>query len=239
MLIATGLLMGAGCAVIDSSNLETANNLRKGQFKAIAYVSEQATVHRMIYANQLAPNNDEESDKTSTTIGIKLGMGLSNKTEVDLSVAGPFTFNAKAAVKNRLSPDDAWIQIAVMPGIQYGKGIDDVSFWTDEYYADYTSMGLDLPLLLSHKFSKCFSTTACLKTSVYHIKFKKIDNCSDAVMEQGTFDTLISGVSFTPRLKVWKFVLLPEAGIYYYKTRYDKDVFQPAYHLGIGFDTGM
>lgn len=234
------LFLAAACATLDSSSMETAKTLPKWKIKAIAYVGDQLAIHRMIYENELYPDEENEADPVSSSMGMRVGVGLSSRSEFDLSFCTANIYNLKGAFKYRLNDDDETWQYALMPGVWHSMGYSDFSLAMNDYSppneAGFWNTGFELPFLVTVSPAEYFDATGSAKLALNHISYKQVDE--DGIVDEGTFTSLITALTVTPRLHYKKFVFMPEIGLYAYPAKEGNFRLQPVWHIGLGVDWG-
>lgn len=240
ILLGLVLLLGAGCATLDSSSMETAKTLPNGKLKVIAYGGQQLSTHRMIYEFQLPPEDINAEDALNFAMGVKVGLGLSDRTEADLSICTANLYNIKAAFKYRLSDDDEMWQYALMPGLYHSMGYSAFNFPMSDTSAPneagFWNTGFEVPILVTLVPAEYFNLTGNAKLAINHIKYKQVNE--DGIVDEGAYTSLITALTITPQLRYKRFVFMPEIGVYAYPAKEGKFQLQPVWHLGLGMDWG-
>ncbi|HRY83537.1 MAG TPA: hypothetical protein P5533_02770 [Candidatus Cloacimonadota bacterium] len=234
------LFLASACATLDSSSMETAKTLPKGELKAIGYVGSQLSTHRMIYTDQLYPEDENEAEPTHLAMGMKLGVGVSNRAELDLSFCTANLYNLKGAFKYRLSDYDKTWQYALMPGAWHSMGYSEFNYPMNDYSppneAGFWNTGFELPFLVTVSPADYFSATGSAKLALNHIRYKQVDE--DGIVDQGDYTSLITALTLTPQLRYKRFVFMPEVGVYAYPAKEGNFRLQPVWHVGLGMDWG-
>lgn len=242
----------SGCAVIDSSNLDTAQNLAPGRLKILHYQGYSLNTHRLLSDTILDYDGYNELEISGASNGyynqgIKFGVGLTNRDEINISFLTPAV--AKIAWKHRLSNDSLRVQRALMPSVMVGGGedrnigfLDGINGSYRTYWRSYSSNTVELPFMVTIKQNH-YSMTACLKVGYNRIKYTDYwredpSEYEPSIIEKGVFDNYMAGLIFTPRVKLFSVVLMPEVGIYGYETIDGSLNFVPVWNFGIGFESG-
>lgn len=233
------MILGTGCAVIDSSVLDSAVPLEPGKFKAISYLGGGLDQNRMIYSTNLP---DGEYNQTSANVrgvsGLKFGLGITRGTELDLSSIVEEKLSGKLALKVLLHRDST-LSISMMPGVyryagfapgEFNPGGSDLPF-----SGNYDSRGVELPLLITYPNTAKSSITLCAKIAYNRLQYDRHSN-HDANTDIGTYNALISGLIASFRVKAWYFLILPEIGVYAYPVKNGKYNLMPILNLGVGID---
>ncbi len=251
LLLLVILSLLTGCAIIDSSNLESAQNLEPGRVKMITYQGAALSTHRMLSDTITDYDTDDDIVVYDTpdiyySTGFKFGVGLTQRDEIDLSALLPNCY--KLAWKHRFTEDSLRVQLALMPAVSISSGDDRYIFLEglngqyEKYFREYNSRTIELPLLVTIA-RESISMTACFKAGYNHISYtdywrEDTWEHTPAVLDKGTFDTVMVGLILTPRIKLSSIVLIPEAGLYYYRTNEGNLNFVPVWNLGLGLDFG-
>lgn len=240
LLLSGLLLLTTACATLDSSSMETAKTLPKGKIKAIAFAGSQLSTHRMIYQDQLYPEEEYEARPTYLAAGMRVGIGVSDRSELDLSFCTANLYNLKGAFKYRLNDDDETWQYALMPGAWHSMGYSEFNYPMNDYSppneAGFWNTGFELPFLVTVSPADYFSATGSAKLALGHIRYKQVDE--DGIVDQGNYTSLITALTLTPQLHYKRFVFMPEVGVYAYPAKEGNFRLQPVWHVGFGMDWG-
>ncbi len=233
------LLALTGCAVIDSTSLESAVPLQPGKVKVITYLGAGLDQNRMVYTPGLAEDEDNQTTgNTQASLGLKLGLGITQGLEIDISALANSSDLGKVSVK-MLVIQDSTKAFSIMPGIYRYSGEGPLEFnpGGPEYIfrGKYKSTGAELPFLFTVSNSKNTSATFCAKIGYNHLDYSRKDNAG-IIIDDGYYDSIYTGLLATFRLKVWKFVFLPEIGAYAYPVKRGVFTIQPVLNFGLGMD---
>jgi len=131
-------------------------------------------------------------------IEYKIGTGLADGYEINAKyLYSPYSYGLMLYLKNRLPPLGENISIAIMPGISFINSIPEDS--SSEYqYSNTTAYGFNLPIIISHRFTKLFSLYAAGRYGIDLVHLTENDlpdiQCTYVLNRAG----LLSGVSLEP-----------------------------------------
>jgi len=203
VLLMAFLFIYTGCAVMSTTVLETAETVDPGHFKigldggiGIDLVSP---VFFQDDTNNV--NNDHELNAFPVS-GLKIGFGVAEDYEINAKywlVLGDI--GIKLYIKHQLSPLSDNTFIAVLPGISYllTGSEDDTSSSANEY-PRATAYGINLPIIMSHRFNEYFTMYGSVRYSLNRVHVSK----SETMDFYGTYMVnrlgIITGISIEPRL---------------------------------------
>lgn len=213
------LIIMTGCAVMDTSVMDTAEPLEQGHVKMETFTSSGLILESTVYNEEEEGFDYEDNPRKALIwplIGLKFGIGVSDSTEVGVKGwASIGSIGAKAYLKYQLDRQDD-VYYALMPALTY-TGIDNNDSNTDDVDSSnrdykYKSVGVELPLLVTKKFSEYISLTAALRANYNYFQYQYIDGNGERI-KRGPFNVVHGGVLGNARLKLIYLVLTPEVGI--------------------------
>ncbi len=229
----------SGCANIACSSLNTADVLSPGATKLILKQTTQLTVQNLVpdYITDDVKPTEQFPALTTTQFGI----GVSDIAEIDIEWPGILP-NAylKLGCKLRLAGDDKF-KLAIAPALSAGTKHTENFSWdktVDNRWSSFTIYGAHATLLASFSPIKNLSGTAAAKLEYYNIEcFQTWDtysNWTGGVAK--TWNCTNYSLYLTPRLKLGRFVVMPEVGLYFYEHKGDAYKMIPVLNLALGFD---
>lgn len=230
-----------GCAVIDTSVMDSAIPLMGGEVKAMTYFISGIEQNSLVYTAEFPEDDDNDRiANAKADLGLKVGIGIGNNMELDISTLAFSAPLGKAALKIGIM-DDGTNAVAIMPGVYSYKGTGPHEFnpgGSDQRFeGEYESAGLELPILYTHREGKAGKISICGKIGYNSLDYKRIDHYYP-VTYTGEYETLYGALVINPQLKIWKIVLSPEGGIHGIKTDSGKFTLVPTLNLGIGIELG-
>lgn len=230
-----------GCAVIDTSVMDSAIPLKGGEVKAMTYFISGIEQNSLVYTAEFP--EDDDNDQTANAkadLGLKVGIGIGKNMELDISTLAFSAPLGKVSLKIGIM-DDGANAVAIMPGVYSYKGTGPHEFnpgGSDQRFeGEYRSAGLELPILYTHREGKAGKITICGKLGYNSLDYKRIDN-HYPVTYTGEYETIYGALVINPQLKIWKIVLSPEGGIHGIKTDNGKFTLVPTLNLGLGIELG-
>lgn len=242
LILPLGLLIVlSGCAVIDTSVMDSAIPLKAGEVKAITYLDAGIEQNSLVYTPVIV---DEDNNTTSAgskpDLGLKIGVGLGGNTELDVSTLAFSAPLGKASLKIGLW-DNNTSAVAIMPGVYSYRGTGPHEFSPGGsdlmYRGEYKSTGVELPVLYTRREGTSGRLTLCAKLGYNWLNYTRRD-IADDVIDSGEHEGLYSGLVVSAQLKLWKIVLITEGGAYAIKVLRGKGTVVPVLNLGVGIDLG-
>lgn len=198
----------AGCAVMNTSVLETAETLDPGHVKLGAEYTMGLDLTSTVFL-------EDDTSGTFTAdgllgvecYGIRAGVGLSERLEAGgrlwVAIGG---LGSKVYAKYRLPWGGERSGYAVVPAFTYvSSDSDDDDDGLDEYIADVTSYGFELPFIATYAFNEHVSVSGVAR---YSIDFIGIGYPEDSILSDISDDYVLHRVGL---LNGWSF----EAGVLY------------------------
>jgi len=239
VLGALTLAMLSGCAVMNTSMMETAETVEAGHLKLGAEYNMGLDLTSTIFLV-----NDTSGTFTATELmaaeayGFKLGVGLTDRTELNAklwsSIGG---MGAKLYAKHAFTPRGTATSWAVAPGLTFvtSASDDDGDGSLEDFIADVTTFGVEIPVIVTHRFNDVFSLTGVARYS--------LDSVSIA-FPAGSFLEDIGETAFlhrfgiigAPSLDLGAFYLRPEIGVELAGRIHGDLGYVPIIGLGAGFE---
>jgi len=240
-LIVGLLLYLSGCAVIDTSTLDTAIPLKPGKIKVMTYAVSGVEQNSLIFSPGLPEDDDNDRVAGSKMdLGIKLGVGVGDHVELDASALAFSSPLGKLALKVNIL-DNGTNAISLQPAIysyrgtgpeHFNPGGDDRNF-----RGKYRSNGSELPVLLTHRNTANSNVTLCAKLGYNSLHYERRD-LANQLADSGDYDSFYGGLLANAKIKFWKIAIIPEGGVYAVQVHQGKFSLVPVLNLGLGFDMG-
>ncbi len=172
------IIILSGCAVMDTSVLETAETLEKGHFE---FSVDTGTGIDLADAVAVSSDDDHFLDAEelipAPVMGLNLGLGLADDLQANFktwaSVAGG---GGRFSLKNRLTkPSDSTFVWAVMPGLNYLRSDIDMNDGYLDYECDIEVIGFEIPLLYSRRLYSHLDYFGAFRYGYDNIQINSID----------------------------------------------------------------
>lgn len=223
-----------GCAVMDTSILETAETLEKGHFKFGLLAGSGLDLSLATVLDDTTGKGGETKELFLVPVaGASFGYGFGEKTELNAKLWGSFySIGSKIYVKRKLPSVNENISMVLMPGISYITFIDIEDEYENETGSNLNiiSYGAFIPLLAHYKFKDYLYFYGAVR---YSIDYLKALNEEKDVDKSLTFHRL--GVTLGSSLEYKAIYLRPEVGIGAVKVFNGHFGYTPTFNLGIGF----
>ncbi|MEA2096583.1 MAG: hypothetical protein U9P73_07835 [Candidatus Cloacimonadota bacterium] len=226
------LMFLSGCAVMNTSMMETAETVEPGHPKfGVEYgYGLDLTSTMLIMDNET--NFDATGLLSLPVYGIKAGIGLTDKMDINgkvwVSLGG---VGSKVYLKYRLPYDSEKASIAIMPGITFvTTESDDEEEEGSIEIADINSYGFEVPFLATYRVGKALAVTGMVRYSADVIKIEEGDANYKAFM-LNRFG-VVGGLS----LELGPLYFRPEVGVEMASQKYGNFGAAPIFAIGAGFD---
>lgn len=213
--IAVLTVMLSGCAVMNTSVQETAETLDAGHFKMGAEYNLGMDLTTAVYLED-ATEGEFTADAVAAMecYGVKIGFGLTDRLEVDAKLwASIGGMGTKLYTKYRLPFEGAHTSWALAPGLTSltTESDDDDEGSLEEYIADVTSFGFEVPLMVTYRWNESVSVTG---TARYGLDFIEITYPEGSTLEEynDTYALHRLGVISTWSFEAGALYLRPELG---------------------------
>jgi len=215
-LFAGLLIMLSGCAVMDTSVLDTAEPLQEGKVKLETFASTGLVLETAVYNEE-----DDEVDNPRyaamwPVMGLKYGIGIADSAEVGIKGwAALGSIGCKAYYKLLLDRKDD-VYYSMIPAFTYtGIDNDDAAHDDDEAPDSdhkYMSLGVELPVLVTRKFSENVSFTVAARMNYNYFKYQYVAEHGELI-KHGPYNMVHGGVLCNAMFKLDFLYLTPEVGV--------------------------
>ena len=233
--IAILILILSGCAVMNTSMMETAETVKPGHPKfGVEYGYGLDLTSTMIITSVESSTFDATTLLSLPVYGMKAGIGLTDNMDINgkvwVSLGG---VGFKGYLKHRLPYGSENVTIAIAPGLTYvttesdeEEGIIDI--------ADIRSYGFEIPFLVTYRVGKALAFTGMARYSADFISIEQPGteeiNIDEAFM-LNRFG-VIGGLSF----ELGPIYLRPEVGVEMATPQNGTFGAAPIFAIGAGFD---
>ncbi|MCK5050310.1 MAG: hypothetical protein KAS53_01130 [Candidatus Cloacimonetes bacterium] len=224
----------SGCAVMNTSMMETAETTRPGHPKfGVEYgYGLDLTSTMLITSVDNETNFDATSLLSLPIYGMKVGVGLTDKMDINgkfwVSFGG---MGSKIYLKHRLPYGSEKASLAIMPGLTYVTTESDDEDEGDNFIeiAEINSFGFEIPFLATYRVGKALALTGMARYSADFISIVEAD--IDEAFMLNRFG-LVGGMS----LELGPLYLRPEVGVEMASQKYGNFGLAPIFAIGAGFD---
>lgn len=235
LFLVTSLLFMSGCAVMNTSMMETAETVEPGHLKfGLEYGYGLDLTSTMVITN-IEPNDETAFDAVGLlslpVYGIKAGIGLRNDMDINgklwISLGG---VGSKIYLKHRLPFGSEKTTISIMPGLTYVTTESDDENEEDALdVAEINSYGFEIPLLVTYRVGSALAVTGMTRYSGDFISILE-DDIEETFMLNRL--GLVGGIS----LDLGPLYLRPEVGLEMATQRYGSFGMAPIFAIGAGLD---
>ncbi len=229
-----------GCAVMDTSLMDTADTLPTGDIRAVTYGVFGINPNTLVNTPEI---DHEQYNSTKVKqrfmTGHKIGLGLAQNVELDCSFQSMFGA-MNLGIKLKLM-DNGTTKLAVMPGAFYlsneGPSFSNEDNGTEIYGEQYAS-GLELPIMLTVKQNRAVSLNFGAKLGYLMLDYYRSEG-SDSPQRsvcQGELNTSYTTLSVGMIIRYRRLLISPEIGVTRIGTSDGSDESVPLVNLGIGLD---
>ncbi len=210
------LALLTGCAVMDTSVMDTAEPLQQGKIKAETFATTGLILESAVYDKEDEAEGHYRHAAMWPVMGLKFGIGTAEDTEVGGKFwASISTTGAKVYLKSLIDRKDD-VYYSVIPALTYtGIDNDDAAYDEDEVPdtdQKYRSVGVELPVLVTKKFSEAVSLTAALRMNYNYFTYQYVEEHGETV-KHGPTGIVHGGVLVNSRFRLAFVVLTPEVGV--------------------------
>jgi hypothetical protein len=211
LLISLALLLLCGCAVMDTSVMDTAEPLKPGEVKLETFTSTGLVLESTVF------DENEEAGESHKAVmwpvtGLKMGLGIADKAEFGAKAwLSHFSLGTKVYLKY-LFGQEGKNYYSIIPAFTYAgvkEGNQDGDLFTDY---EYKSIGAELPILATHKVSEAVSLTAAARLNYNMLEYHYNDG-DGYVVKRGPYTIVHGGLQVNARFKLSVLVLTPEVGV--------------------------
>ncbi len=227
------LMFLSGCAVMNTSMMETAETVKPGHPKfGVEYGYGLDLTSTMLITSVDNETNFDATGLLSLPIyGMKAGVGLTDKMDINGKVWISFGgVGSKIYLKHRLPYDSEKASLAIMPGLNFvTTESDDEEGENSLDIAEINSYGFEVPFLVTYRVGDALAVTGMARYSADFISIAEAD--IDEAFMLNRFG-LVGGLS----LELGPLYIRPEVGVEMASQKYGNFGMAPIFALGTGFD---
>jgi len=210
------ILLTSGCAVMNTSVLETAQTIEQGKFKFGVETNFGLELTSTISAPEDTTKTfDEEGLFMMPIIGIKSGVGITNNLELNGKIwvtSYIIGGGSKVYLKYRLPLSNEKISLAIAPGFNYINTETEGETNGNETYSDVQTKGGELPILFSYHAHENFVFYGAARYSFDYIDIRSDENWVFPEELRGTHLLHRLGLIFGLSIEFQKIYLRSEIG---------------------------
>ena len=223
----------SGCAVMNTSMMETAETTRPGYPKFGVEYGYGLDLTTTMFLKDIEPETafDAKGLLSLPVYGVNAGIGLTDEMDINgklwVSLGG---VGSKVYLKHRLPYDSEKISIAIMPGLTFVTTESDEEE-EDNFFeiADITSYGFEFPFLATYRVGEALAITGMARYSADFISIAEAD------IEE-TFMLNRFGVVGGLSLELGPIYIRPEIGVEMATPKYGTFGLAPIFAIGAGID---
>ena len=224
ILFAIVLIALTGCAVMDTSVMDTAEPMKPGHVKLESFASMGVILESAVYEEEddgeVTESNNVRSAGMWPVMGLKLAIGIPDSSEVGAKGwLSSSTTGVKAYFKKQVYRKGN-VYHALIPALTYSGIKTDNS--DDEYNGDYgdvnysdykySSIGFELPYLITTKLAEEVALTTAVRANYNYLEYQYVNN-TGALVKRGPYNIFHAGVLVNARVKLGWVVVTPEVGV--------------------------
>lgn len=218
------LALLSGCAVIDTSVLDTAEPLKQGNVKFETYGATGLNLQQAVNVSddEIYEDSVDDYDNLSENIawplaGLKMGIGIADSSEI--GIKGWLALGnggGKLYYKKVLKQKDNTYQ-SIIPAVTFTSSKtkitdnDDIEH-LEVLYNKYSSIGVEFPYVITTKASEYVSISAAIKLNYDYFKYQYYDE-DEFLHKHGPYNILHGGIVGNIRFKLAFLTLCPELGV--------------------------
>lgn len=235
MIIIVSALLFSGCAVMNTSMMETAETAKPGYPKFGVEYGYGLDLTSTMLITSIEQDEDTAFDAKGLlslpVYGIKAGIGLTDNMDINgklwVSLGG---VGSKVYVKSQFPTQNEKTAIAIMPGLTFvTTESDDEDEEDDIEIAEIKSVGFEIPLLATYRVGSALAMTGMARYSGDFISIAEADIDESFMLNRLGF---VGGIS----LELGPLYLRPEIGVEMASQRYGSFGMAPIFAIGAGFD---
>jgi len=225
----------SGCAVMNTSMLETAETTRPGYPKfGVEYGYGLDLTTTMLIENIPSDSTNFNAKRLLSlpVYGMKAGFGLTENMDINGKIWVSFGgAGFKGYIKHRLPNDSENVFLAIMPGITYVTTESDDETEEDDFIeiAEITSYGFEIPFLATYRVGEALAFTGMIRYSADFISIVEADI-------DETFMLNRLGVVGGIPLELGPLYIRPEVGIEMATPKNGSFGAAPIFAIGAGLD---
>ena len=227
------LMFLSGCAVMNTSMMETAETVEPGHPKfGVEYGYGLDLTSTMFITSVDNETNFNATGLLSLPVyGMKAGIGLTDKMDINgkvwISLGG---VGSKVYLKYRLPYDSEKASLAIMPGVTFVTTESDEEEEENTLdIAEINSYGFEVPFLATYRVGKALAVTGMARYSADFISIVEAD--IDEAFMLNRFG-VVGGLS----LELGPLYFRPEVGVEMAAQKYGSFGAAPIFAIGAGFD---
>ena len=233
LYLAALLMFLSGCAVMNTSMMETAETVEPGHPKfGVEYGYGLDLTSTMLITSVDNETNFDATGLLSLPIyGMKAGIGLTDKMDINGKVWVSFGgVGSKVYLKYRLPYASEKASLAIMPGLTFvTTESDDEGEENSLDIAEINSFGFEIPFLATYRAGKALALTGMVRYSADFISIVEAD-IDEAFMLNRL--GVVGGLS----LELGPLYFRPEVGVEMASQKYGSFGMAPIFAIGTGFD---
>jgi hypothetical protein len=224
---------------MNTSMMETAETVEAGHLKLGAEYNMGLDITSTVFLE-----DDTSETFTATelmvgeTYGVRFGIGVTDRTELNarfwVSIGG---IGGKLYAKHALTERGAGTSWAVAPGLTFvtTESDDDGDESLDDYIAEVKTFGVEIPVIVTHRFNDVFCITGVVRYSFDSVAIAfPAESPLEDIGETGFLHRL--GIIVAPSLDLGIFYLRPEIGVELAGRIHGELGYAPIIGLGAGFE---
>lgn len=225
----------SGCAVMNTSMLETAETAKPGHPKfgvEYGYGLDLTTTMLITSINPDSTNFNAKRLLSLPVYGINAGFGITEDMDINGKIWVSFGgVGFKGYIKHQLPYDSENVFFAVMPGITYVTTESDDESEEDDFFkiAEINSIGFEIPFLATYRVGKALAFTGMARYSVDFISIVEADIDEAFMLNRLGF---VGGMS----LEIGPLYIRPEVGVEMATPKNGSFGVAPIFAIGAGLD---
>lgn len=229
----------SGCAVMNTSMMETAETVEAGHLKLGAeYNMGLDLTSTIVLVGDTSETFTATELMAAEAYGFRLGLGLTDRTELNAKLWGSVGgMGAKLYAKHALTQRGAATSWAVAPGLTFvtSASDDDDEGSLEDFIAEVTTFGVEIPVIVTRRFNDVFSVTGVVRYSLDSVTIAFPTGSSLEGIGETAFLHRF-GIMGAPSLDLGVFYLRPEIGVELAGRIHGGLGYVPIIGLGAGFE---
>ncbi|MFH1501415.1 MAG: hypothetical protein ABIG03_00060 [Candidatus Eisenbacteria bacterium] len=168
IVLAAALLLG-GCAAMNTSVMETAETLDRGHVEVGAEYVTGLELSTTVFLEDDEETFDADGLAPAECYGLRVGYGVTDRLELNAKLwASIGGVGWKLYAKYALTDGTAGATWAVAPGVTRvtTDTDDDDGGSLEEYVASVSTLGFELPLIVTHRFNESVAVSGTVRYSL-------------------------------------------------------------------------
>jgi len=236
LIIFLSVLLFSGCAVMNTSMMETAETTRPGYPKFGVEYGYGLDLTSTMLITAIEPEEDTAFDASGLlslpVYGVKAGIGITNDMDINgklwVSLGG---VGSKVYLKKQFPTQNEKTAIAIMPGLTFvtTESDEEDDDEDDIEIAEIKSVGYEIPILATYRLGSALAITGMARYSGDFISIAEADIDESFMLNRLGF---VGGLS----LNLGPIYLRPEIGVEMASQKYGSFGMAPIFAIGAGFD---